>query len=134
MALFVRWDFVVPNDLAVLDLQVTDQRNQKSARHRVDERRAPLDRFFVAQVDFAEGFGRHGLEPVWKTQVRRHRLRQQSLKLSRTAEFERQLFVISGHLALLITWKARFLVLMLPSLRILTSSEPIRHHRGLGST
>ena len=92
-----RGDFVVPGDLAVLDPQVADERNQKPAGHCIDERRAALYRFLVAQIDCAEGLRRHRLDPVGNAQVCRYRGRQLSIEFRRAAEFECQRLMLAGH-------------------------------------
>jgi hypothetical protein len=67
---------VVPGEFAVLDLHVTNQRDQKARCHGVDEWRTALDRVVLAEKHRIERLRRHRLEPVGQTRHGRHRRRQ----------------------------------------------------------
>ncbi len=96
-----RRQIVVPGELAVLDLEVADQRDQKAVSHGVDKRRAALDSIAYAGVDRIERLWRHRLEPVGQTERRRHRRRQQAFEFRRAAERQRHWMVFIGRHVLL---------------------------------
>lgn len=58
---------IVPSDFAILDSEVTDERDQESGSHCIHERWATLDRILFAHIDAVEGLHRHRLEPVGDT-------------------------------------------------------------------
>jgi hypothetical protein len=77
---------IVPGELAVLDLQVTDQRNQEAAGHGIDEWRTALDRVKFPGKGRIECLGRHGLEPARKAERCRHGRWQPTFQFFGTAE------------------------------------------------
>ena len=86
---FIAWrQLVVPGERAVLDSQIADQRNEKAARHRVDERRTSLDRISRGGVERIVGLRRHRLEPVRQAKRGRDGGWQDVLQAGWTAENE----------------------------------------------
>ena len=86
---FTAWrQLVVPGERAVLDPQITDQRNEKAARHGVDERRSSLDRVARGGVERIVGLRRHRLEPVRQAERGRDGGWQDVLQACWTAENE----------------------------------------------
>jgi tetratricopeptide (TPR) repeat protein len=81
-----RRQIVVPGELAVLDLEIADQRKQKAVRHRVDERRTTLDCIAYRGVDRVECLRWHCLESIGRAERRRHGRWQQALEFRRAAE------------------------------------------------